>query len=53
MSEELLARMADYQCDLLVMGGYGHSRFSEMIFGAVSREILRQAPVPVPFPGGS
>jgi nucleotide-binding universal stress UspA family protein len=45
-SDELLARMADHQCDLLVMGGYGHSRFSEMIFGGVSREILRQTTVP-------
>lgn len=32
---------ADDQCDLLVMGGYGHPRISEMIFGGVSREILR------------
>ena len=46
MSEELLSRMADHQCDLLVMGGYVHSRFSEMIFGGVSREILRQTTVP-------
>jgi nucleotide-binding universal stress UspA family protein len=46
MSEESLARMADRQCDLLVMDGYGHSRFSEMIFGGVSREILRQTTVP-------
>jgi len=34
-------------CDLLVMGGYSHTRFREMIFGGVSRHILRNAPVPV------
>jgi len=46
ISAELLSRMADHQCDLLVMGGYGHPRISEMIFGGVSREILRQTAVP-------
>ena len=46
MTDELLSCMADHQCDLLIMGGYGHSRFSEMIFGGVSREILRRTTVP-------
>ncbi len=46
MSEELLSRMAEHQCDLLVMGGYGHTRFSELIFGGVSREILHRTAVP-------
>ena len=43
ISAELLSRMADHQCDLLVIGGYGHPRISEMIFGGVSREILPTA----------
>jgi nucleotide-binding universal stress UspA family protein len=46
MSEELLSRMSDHECDLLVMGGYGHARLSEMIFGGVSRDILHQTAVP-------
>jgi nucleotide-binding universal stress UspA family protein len=46
ISEELLSRMADHQCDLLVMGGKGHARLSEMIFGGDSQEILPQTAVP-------
>lgn len=45
--DALLARLAEESCDLLVMGCYGHSRFREMIFGGVSRDILRKAAVPV------
>jgi nucleotide-binding universal stress UspA family protein len=44
--EAILSRLLDEGCDLLIMGGYSHSRFSEMIFGGVSREILRDTWVP-------
>jgi nucleotide-binding universal stress UspA family protein len=33
--------------DLLVMGGYGHSRFREMMLGGVTRHMLEHAPVPM------
>ena len=33
--------------DLLVMGGYDHSRLQETIFGGVTREMLRSMTVPV------
>ena len=33
-------------CDLLVMGGYSHSRRTEMIFGGMSREMMSKAVVP-------
>ncbi len=33
--------------DLIVMGGYGRSRMSELIFGGVTREILKGATLPV------
>lgn len=33
--------------DLIVMGAYGHSRLREWALGGVTRDILRQAPVPV------
>lgn len=33
--------------DLVVMGGYGHSRMSEFIFGGMTREILGAATMPV------
>jgi nucleotide-binding universal stress UspA family protein len=33
--------------DLLVMGGYGHSRLREMILGGVTRHVLHHATMPV------
>ena len=33
--------------DLLVMGGYGHSRGREMFFGGFTRQVLRSAPLTV------
>jgi nucleotide-binding universal stress UspA family protein len=33
-------RLADQSIDLLVMGGYGHSRWWEMLFGGVTRSML-------------
>ena len=32
---------------LLVMGGYGHSRARELMFGGFTRHVLREAPLPV------
>ncbi len=31
--------------DLLVTGAYGHSRLREWVFGGVTRDILRTAPL--------
>ena len=45
-AEAILSKLVDEGCDLLIMGGYSHSRFREMIFGGVSREILRETLVP-------
>jgi nucleotide-binding universal stress UspA family protein len=33
--------------DLLVMGGYSHSRLREVILGGVTRHMLTHPPVPV------
>lgn len=33
-------RLADKSIDLLVMGGYGHSRWREIFFGGVTRSLL-------------
>ena len=43
----LLARTREIGADLLVMGGYGHSRVREMIFGGVTRHVLRHYDLPV------
>jgi nucleotide-binding universal stress UspA family protein len=41
LSTYALAAGADY----LLMGGYGHSRAGEFLFGGVTRELLRECPV--------
>ena len=33
-------RLADTGAELLVMGGYSHSRLRERVFGGVTREVL-------------
>jgi nucleotide-binding universal stress UspA family protein len=43
----LLSRAADRSIDLLVMGGYGHSRLREFVLGGVSRSIFRHMTMPV------
>ena len=45
--QELLARLSDNGCDLLVMGAYGHSRLHEFVFGGTTRQILKHMTVPV------
>ena len=45
--EELLDHAASRDCDMLVMGFYGRSRFSEMIWGGVTRHVLEAMTIPV------
>ncbi|MCX8133438.1 MAG: universal stress protein [Roseococcus sp.] len=45
--ELLLNAAADLGADLLVMGGYGHSRLREWILGGATRTLLREATLPV------
>jgi nucleotide-binding universal stress UspA family protein len=42
----LLSLVADLQADLVVMGGYGHTRFRELLLGGVSRTMLESMTVP-------
>ena len=44
---ELLSRAADLDADLIVMGGYGHSRLKEWVLGGVTRTILESMTAPV------
>ncbi|WJH39813.1 universal stress protein [Aliirhizobium terrae] len=39
-AQAIETRLADQSIDLLVMGGYGHSRWWEMLFGGVTRSLL-------------
>lgn len=43
----MMSRAADLGANLVVMGGYSHSRFREMVLGGTTRDILTQMPVPV------
>lgn len=43
----LLARAADLGADMIVMGGYGHSRLREMVLGGVTYHILKNQFIPV------
>jgi nucleotide-binding universal stress UspA family protein len=43
----LLARAAELQADLLVMGGYSRSRMRERIFGGVTQHVLEHHDLPV------
>jgi len=43
----LLSLAHDLDSDMLVMGGYGHSRIREMVMGGVTRKILECMTVPV------
>lgn len=47
VQSSILSVAADESLDLLVMGGYGHSRFQETIFGGVTREMFRSMTIPV------
>ena len=43
----VLSQAADSETDLIVMGGYGHSRLREFILGGATRGILESMTVPV------
>lgn len=45
--QALLDECAALDADLIVMGGYGRSRISELVFGGVTRGVLRASPVPI------
>jgi nucleotide-binding universal stress UspA family protein len=47
VGEALLARAAELGADLMVMGGYGHSRMRELIMGGVTRHVLAHPGLPV------
>lgn len=45
--QELVKFANDDGCDLIVIGGYSHSRFREVFFGGVTKHLLTQSDVPV------
>ncbi|MFM0053059.1 universal stress protein [Caballeronia grimmiae] len=45
--ELLLSRAADLGADLVVMGGYGHARWQELVLGGATKTFLASMTVPV------
>ena len=45
VATQLLDFVRDEKADLIVAGGYGHSRLGEWIFGGVTQELLASSPV--------
>lgn len=43
----LLSLAADLGADMLVMGGYGHTRFREVLLGGVTQTVLASMTIPV------
>ncbi len=47
IGKSLLVLAEEQEIDLLVMGGYGHTRFREFLLGGVTRTVLESSKVPV------
>jgi nucleotide-binding universal stress UspA family protein len=45
--EQLLATARDEGCDFLVMGGYGHTPWRELLFGGATREVVGTSMLPL------
>jgi nucleotide-binding universal stress UspA family protein len=44
---ELIAEAQRRKANLIVMGGYGHSRLREWLLGGVTNDLMHQSPVPI------
>ena len=47
VANTLLSHVADTGADMVVMGGYGHSRLREFIIGGATRTVMQSMTVPV------
>ena len=50
VGEKLIAEAKKTKCDVIVLGGYGHSRLREMILGGVTYHLMRNSPIPLLMP---
>ncbi|MET0181284.1 MAG: universal stress protein [Caulobacterales bacterium] len=46
-SQAILDTASDVGADIIVMGGYAHSRLREMVFGGATRDLLRASTLPL------
>jgi nucleotide-binding universal stress UspA family protein len=47
VADIILSYAADHGVDLIVIGAYSHARSVEMVFGGVTRTLLKQSPIPI------
>jgi nucleotide-binding universal stress UspA family protein len=47
VADIILSYAADHGMDLIVIGAYSHARSVEVVFGGVTRTLLKQSPIPV------
>ena len=47
LTEALLSRASDFDADLIVMGAYGHPRWTERVLGGMTQGMLASMTVPV------
>jgi nucleotide-binding universal stress UspA family protein len=47
LAEAMLSRAADLSADLIVMGAYGHARWTERVLGGATRGLLASMTMPV------
>ena len=47
--EAIVKSARDNKADLIVSGGYGHSRLRELVLGGVTRDLPRESPLPLFF----
>jgi nucleotide-binding universal stress UspA family protein len=47
VAEEILRTTEEYECDLIIMGGYGFDPLMEIVLGSTVDEVLRKCRQPV------
>jgi nucleotide-binding universal stress UspA family protein len=47
VAEALAAAAKRDGCDMIVMGGFGHSRLRQSLFGGVTSDLIDSPPVPL------
>jgi nucleotide-binding universal stress UspA family protein len=47
VADAILQTAQEHECDIVLMGGYGHSPVVELVLGSAVDQVLRQSPWPV------
>ncbi len=47
VADGLIAAAQEFECSMIVMGGFGRFRYSEALFGSVTRSVMRSSHIPV------